>query len=73
MRRGDLDLAIADFDRSIAIAPNDAVTYINRAWAYRRKGQYDRAWSDVDRAEQLGQPTPTQLLRELPADARGRD
>lgn len=48
--QGDLDGAIAEFDRAIAIAPRLSIAYLNRGLAYRDKGQSDRALADLDRA-----------------------
>lgn len=52
-RRGDIDRAIAEFDRAIAASPDLASAYYNRGLAYRRKGDAARARADLDRAAQL--------------------
>jgi len=49
---GDLDGAIAAFDRAIAIAPNLSTAYLNRGLAYDRQGDEARAIADLDRAVQ---------------------
>ena len=71
-RKGDIDGGITDFSRAIAMDPNDGITYVNRAWAYCRKQEYDLAWADVHRAEELGTPAPDVFLREL-REASGRE
>jgi hypothetical protein len=48
--RGDLDGAIAAFDRAIAASPEAGLAYLNRGLAYERKGARDRAFADLDRA-----------------------
>jgi tetratricopeptide (TPR) repeat protein len=48
--QGDLDGAIADFDRAIAISPRNAIAYLNRGLALQRKGELARAAADLDRA-----------------------
>ena len=48
--RGELDDAIAAFDRAIAIAPESSFAYLNRGQAHRRKGDLGRALADLDRA-----------------------
>jgi hypothetical protein len=48
--QGDLDDAIAAFDRAIAAAPRSADAYLNRGMAYRSKGDLDRAIADFNRA-----------------------
>jgi tetratricopeptide (TPR) repeat protein len=47
---GDLDGALESFDRSIALAPDLSVAYLNRGLAYRQKGNADRALADFGRA-----------------------
>jgi hypothetical protein len=47
---GDLDSALASFDRAIEIAPRSSAAYLNRALAWRRRGNLDRALADLDRA-----------------------
>lgn len=50
LETGDSIAAIAAFDRAIALRPRLAVAYLNRALAYRQRGDLARAESDVDRA-----------------------
>jgi Tetratricopeptide repeat len=47
---GDLDSAMASFDRAIELAPRSSAAYLNRALAWRRRGDLDRALADLDRA-----------------------
>ena len=47
---GDLDGALESFDRSIALAPDLSIAYLNRGLAYRQKGDADRALADFGRA-----------------------
>ncbi len=49
---GDLDGAIAAFDRAIAVAPDLSIAYLNRGLAYERQGDGTRAMADLDRAVQ---------------------
>ncbi len=58
--QGDLDGAIANFDRAIAISPRNAIAYLNRGLALQRKGEFVRANADLDRA-----------VRYAPGAARG--
>ena len=51
--RKNLGKAIADYDRVIQLAPQDADTYNNRGNAYRELKEYQKAISDYDRALQL--------------------
>ena len=47
--KGKYDDAIADFDKAIALDPNDAAAYGNRGNAYYSKGEVDRAIADFDK------------------------
>jgi len=48
--KGEVDRAIADYTKAIALDPNDATAYNNRGLAYGRKGEYDRAVADYAKA-----------------------
>ncbi len=49
----ELDLAIADYDRAIALNPEFAEAYNYRGKAYFQKGNHDGAMPDLDRAIEL--------------------
>ncbi len=49
-RSGDLDRAIADYNRAIEINPEHDQAYNNRGLVYLSKRQYGRAIADFDRA-----------------------
>ena len=51
--KGDLDGALADFDRAIALDPKDAFAYFNRAYAKRLKNDVAGAIADYTRAIEL--------------------
>jgi len=40
--QGNMDRAIAAFDRAIAVAPKSSLAYLNRGLAYQRQGDTDR-------------------------------
>lgn|GEM_PF-1189941 len=48
--KGEFDAAIADYDRALALEPDNALTYINRGVARSGKGDLDAAMADYDRA-----------------------
>src|SRR6266545_3733493 len=52
-KEGDLDGAIADFDRAIKLNPKDVAPYYNRAQARRLKKDADGAIADYTRAIEL--------------------
>jgi tetratricopeptide (TPR) repeat protein len=49
----ELDHAIADYDRAVALNPEFAQAYNGRGKAYFQKGDNDRAMVDLDRAVEL--------------------
>lgn len=48
--QGDLDRAIAAFDRAIDAVPDLSIAYVNRGLAYQQRGDLRRALADFDRA-----------------------
>ena len=48
--KGEFDRALADFDRAIALEPNNAKYYDNRGNIWRDSGRFDRAVEDYDKA-----------------------
>ena len=44
--KGEYDLAIADFNKAIALNPNDAYAYNNRGVTYEKNGDKDQAIAD---------------------------
>jgi len=57
-KQGDLDGAIADFDRAIEIDPKDDAPYFNRAQAKWQKKDTAGAIADYTRAIELGSQNP---------------
>jgi Flp pilus assembly protein TadD len=45
-----IDLALADFDRAVALSPTDVNARYNRAVALEQKGDFDQAVRDLDEA-----------------------
>jgi curved DNA-binding protein CbpA len=52
-RKGDLKLALADFNRAIELNPTFMLAYINRGIVLYRMGQLDLALADVARARRI--------------------
>ena len=48
--KGDLDGAITDYDKAIALIPDNASAYIIRGAAKKAKGDIDGAITDYDKA-----------------------
>ena len=57
-RKFEYDLAIADFARAIALAPNDGSLFFLRASILRAKGDQNGADADAARAKALGYAPP---------------
>lgn len=53
--KGEFDLAIADYDRAIALQPDGADAFLHRSIAYTGKGDYARALVDCQQAIKLSQ------------------
>jgi hypothetical protein len=47
---GDLEGAMAAFDRAIELSPRSSAAWLNRGLAWRRRGDLDRALADLDKA-----------------------
>jgi tetratricopeptide (TPR) repeat protein len=52
-RNGDLDRALANFNRAILLDPNFTSAYVNRSIVFYRKSEIGRAFADVARATRL--------------------
>jgi len=50
---GKYDESLAEFNKAIAVAPNLASLYNNRAQLYRLQGRNEEALSDIETALQL--------------------
>lgn len=68
----DCTRALSDFTKTIEIDPNYAMAYGNRAMMYYVKGEYDKAWADVHKAEALGLADKPEFIKLL-KKASGRD
>lgn len=51
--KGEIDLAIEDYNKTIQLNSNFADVYNNRGYAYREKGEFERAVEDYNQAIQL--------------------
>ena len=59
------DQAISEFDRVLEKNPRDGRTYYERGLVYYNKGEYDKAWQDVNKAQSLGYQVPPEFLKLL--------
>jgi tetratricopeptide (TPR) repeat protein len=60
---GDFERAMADFDRSISLCPDNAWAYFNRAMVYENKGHLEKAMSDYTLSLQKNMPKLSVLKR----------
>jgi len=51
--KGEIDLAIDDYNKTIQLTPDFAEVYNNRGYAYREKDEFERAVEDYNQAIQL--------------------
>jgi tetratricopeptide (TPR) repeat protein len=72
-KKGDLDGAIADFDRAIKLNPKDDAPYYNRAQAKRLKKDAAGAIADYTRAIELGSTNPAAYNNRGNARAENND
>jgi Flp pilus assembly protein TadD len=68
--KGQMNRAIADFNKTIRLNPKSALAYNNRGIAYGIKGQRDRAIADLRRALKLD-PSNKNIRDELNSLQRG--
>lgn len=57
-RKGNLELALKDFNEAIALNSKSGATFMNRAEVYDRLGKKDLAAADKNRARELGYSCP---------------
>jgi tetratricopeptide (TPR) repeat protein len=72
-KSGDLDGALADFDRAIELNPKDDAAYYNRAQAKRLKKDAGGAVADYTRAIELGSKNPAAYNNRGNARAENND
>src|SRR5207247_2186971 len=72
-KNGDLDGAIADFDRAAELNPKDDAPYYNRAQAKRLKNDTAGAIADYTRAIELGSTNPAAYNNRGNARAENKD
>src|SRR5215211_3954987 len=72
-KNGDLDGAIADFDRAAELDPKNDAPYYNRAQARRLKNDTARAIADYTKAIELGSTNPAAYNNRGNARAENKD
>jgi protein O-mannosyl-transferase len=51
-----VDESIKDFDKAISMNPKDGAALVNRSISFNDKGDYQKAWEDINAAGKLGFP-----------------
>lgn len=62
---GQIERAVQDYSQALTVQPNSPTLYLNRAMLNCKSGQYGAAWSDVQRAQELGGTPDPSLLYSL--------
>ena len=60
---GDLDKALADFDKAIALKPDYALGHSNRGWVLAQRNKHDEAVAEYERGDPAGAGQPRQSQR----------
>ena len=69
--KGQYNKAIVDYNKAIELNPRSAAAYNNRGLSYFNKRDYEKAWDDVHKAQNLGYKIHPGLLKAL-RQASGR-
>src|SRR5262245_38731103 len=56
--KGDFDRAVVEYDKMLALRPDDGRALNGRAWAYAQKKELDKALADVERGTSRTRFTP---------------
>ena len=62
---GQYDQAISNISKGIDIDPKNGEMYFNRAVTYFHNNEYDKAWDDVNKAQNLGWEIHSGFLQDL--------
>jgi tetratricopeptide (TPR) repeat protein len=65
LQKKEFGQAILLFNKSLEINPKYAEAYISRGKAYYFKGEYDKSWEYIKRAQDLGYKIPLEFLEDL--------
>lgn len=69
-RSGDLDGAIADFDRAIQLDPKFSAAYIDRGIVLYRKQKFEQAYADIAHAKRIEKASRAKAAQQTQAAAR---
>ena len=65
LQKREFDQAILLFNKSLDTNPEYAEAYISRGRGYYFRGEYDKSWKDIKKAQDLGHQIPAEFLVDL--------
>ncbi len=65
LQKRDFEQAVLLLNKSIEINPMYAEAYVSRGKGYYFRGEYDKSWEDIRRAQDLGYKIPAEFLDSL--------
>jgi tetratricopeptide (TPR) repeat protein len=65
LQKRDFEQAVLLLNKSIEINPKYAEAYVSRGKGYYFRGEYDKSWEDIKKAQNLGYKIPAEFLEGL--------
>jgi len=65
LEKKEFEQAVLILNKSIEINPKYAEAYFSRGRGYYFRGEYDRSWEDIKKAQDLGYKIPVEFLNDL--------
>jgi len=65
LQRREFEQAILLLSKSLEINPEYAEAYVSRGRSYYFRGEYDKSWEDIKKAQDLGYTIPVEFLDDL--------
>jgi tetratricopeptide (TPR) repeat protein len=65
LQRREFEQAILFLSKSLEINPGYAEAYVSRGRSYYLRGEYDKSWEDIKKAQDLGYTIPVEFLDDL--------
>jgi tetratricopeptide (TPR) repeat protein len=65
LEKREFEEALLLLSKSIEINPKHAEAYFGRGKGYYFRGEYDRSWEDIKKAQDLGYKIPAEFLNDL--------
>jgi tetratricopeptide (TPR) repeat protein len=65
LQRREFEQAILLLSKSLEINPGYAKAYVSRGRSYYFRGEYDKSWEDIEKAQDFGYTIPAEFLDDL--------